>query len=265
MTHILQIGAGNMGRAFLQGILKSTAMTGAAVTVIDRNPEKIAALKENCAKKMYGTDNIAGVNFSDVDVLILAVKPQQIKAVAQDIAAKLSQKTLVVSLAAGIHLSTLEALFQTKTIIRVMPNLPIARQNGISGVMDPTMSLKNIPTFQQALNDSGIVKICDSDEMIDRITILTGSGPAILLAWLKAFAKASELNPDAEFMKTFFLGTAEWANAQNADLEGLQSAVTSKGGTTAAFLESLDANNLQHVADQAFEAAMKRAKDLSSA
>ena len=260
------IGGGNMAQALIIG-LKNQQFIMKNIIVIELDANKRAEL------------NLLGVNATDTltsvkvcDVIVLAIKPQQLPAMAKTLATLLS-KQLVISIAAGIRLSDLSRWLGNDSanytaIIRAMPNTPAQIQAGVTGLYAmPSVSQAQIALADQVLSAAGATVWLDSEQKLDAVTAISGSGPAYVFYLIEALqAAALELGLNAEQARQLslatFKGASLLADASHTPINTLREQVTSKGGTTEAGLLSLQASQVKQAILLATQKACERAKTL---
>ena len=261
------IGAGNMAGAIIGGLINN----GFAAGDISATSRKLTTTQPLQAE--YGintsTDNNAAV--AEADVVVLGIKPQQMKLVCDDIQASVAKKQpLIISIAAGITIPMLENwLSPTLSVVRCMPNTPALVQCGASGLYanaQCTDDQKQIA--EQLLTAIGIVNWVDREELIDAVTAVSGSGPAYFFLVMEAMQEAGmKLGLDAETAKSLTLqtalGAAKMAMASDVDAGELRKRVTSPGGTTAAALDVFEQQGLRDSFFEALTAADQRSKSLA--
>jgi pyrroline-5-carboxylate reductase len=254
------IGGGNMAEAMIKGM---TAMGMKDIFVSEPGEERRRELQE--AYGIKATAANADV-VSACDIIILAVKPQNMEAVLAEIAPSVNDKKTIVSIAAGITLSYLESRLKTKQLIRVMPNTPALVQEGMS-----VMSLcgcsygPELNVVKSILMSIGKV-LTLPEEMMNAVTALSGSGPAFIALFAEAMIEAGRKMglsaADAlELAVQTLLGTAKLLDT-GMPPERLRKMVTSPGGTTEAGLKVFEERSLRSIVDAALLAAEKRAGDL---
>ena len=251
-----------MAQALIVG-LKNQQFAMQNITVIELDANKRAALD------LFGvnaTDTLTSVKVCDV--IVLAIKPQQLPAMAKTLATILS-KQLVISIAAGIRLSDLSRWLGNYTsIIRAMPNTPAQIQAGITGLYAlPGVSQAQIALADQVLSAAGSTLWLDSEEKLDAVTAISGSGPAYVFYLIEALqAAALDLGLNAEQAKQLslatFKGASLLADASNTPINTLREQVTSKGGTTEQALLSLQDSQVKQAIVLAAQKACERAKSL---
>ncbi|MFF0950671.1 pyrroline-5-carboxylate reductase [Rhizobium leguminosarum] len=266
-THpVVLIGAGNMGGAMLSGWLKS-GVPGSAVIVVDPGPSPAMLLTINEAGATHLTVLPTDLKAS---VLFLAVKPQVMEAVLPAVKSAVGPDTVVVSVAAGKTLGFLEKHLGKAAMVRAMPNTPAMVGRGVtgafasSGVSDPQRE-----RVHSLLRVSGPVEWVPAEADIDAVTALSGSGPAYVFYLVECMAEAGrKLGLQADLAmrlaRETVAGAGELMHQSPDDASRLRENVTSPGGTTAAALAVLMAEDgMQPLFDAALAAARKRAEELA--
>ncbi|MGG7581180.1 pyrroline-5-carboxylate reductase [Rhizobium sp. YTUHZ045] len=263
---VVLIGAGNMGGAMLSGWLKS-GVPGSAVIVVDPGPSSamLATIKE------AGATHLTAIPTElKASVLFLAVKPQVMETVLPDVKSAVGPATVVVSVAAGKTLGFLEKHLGKAAMVRAMPNTPAMVGRGVtgafanSGVSDPQRK-----RVHALLSVSGPVEWVPAEADIDAVTALSGSGPAYVFYLVECMAEAGrKLGLQADLAmrlaRETVAGAGELLHQSPDDASRLRQNVTSPGGTTAAALAVLMAENgMQPLFDKALAAARKRAEELA--
>lgn len=261
------IGGGNMAEALIKGIMQGAKSmeqrAGNKIIVSEPREERRQYLEETYGVKT--TDKNTDV-VSASDIIILAVKPQNMDQVLDKIKDRVTEDKTVVSIAAGITLSYLQSRLKTKKLIRVMPNTPALVQEGMS-----VMSLcecfpdKAIAPVRGILMSIGKVLVMP-EKYMNAVTALSGSGPAFISFFAEAMIEAgikSGLSGGhaAELVVQTLLGTAKILDTGLSPDE-LREMVTSPGGTTAAGLKVFNEKGLTDIVITAMEAAIKRAEEL---
>jgi pyrroline-5-carboxylate reductase len=264
--HISFIGGGNMASALIAG-LAGRILDGANIHVIDPNPEALARLH---AEFGVSTGNAIDATLAASDVVVLAVKPQQMREVAAALLPQLGQsQPLLLSIAAGIRSADLSRwLGGYGAIVRSMPNTPALIGRGITGMV----ASAGVSAPQKAAADA-IMKAVGStvwlaDEgLIDPVTAVSGSGPAYVFYFLEAMQQAAvELGLTSEQGRELalatFSGAAELVARSSEPLEVLRGRVTSKGGTTYAAITSMEQDRVGQAIVAAVKAAAARGREL---
>jgi pyrroline-5-carboxylate reductase len=260
---ILLVGCGNMGHALLSGWMRMPETPEVVVV------EPAEGLRQRAAAA--GASVIAGADAMPrdfvPDVVILAVKPQVMPQVLPEYAGL--RGTCFVSIAAGTTLETLTQGLGDAAIVRCMPNTPAAIGRGVFGFTgNPRVSDAQKAMVRRLLEPGGTVFELDDEAMIDRVTAVSGSGPAYLFHFIEALAAAAVAVglPEAvavEAARQTVFGAAALAEASPEDATALRRAVTSPGGTTAAALDVLmGEDRLTRLMTEAVGAAFDRAREL---
>ncbi len=258
------IGGGNMAAALIGGLIKrGTSPLG--VYAIDINNEA----RERTAKQ-FGIATGAAIDgkLAAVDAIVLAVKPQVLKSVAEALAPHLSKQTII-SIAAGIRASDLSRWLNGYTqIVRTMPNTPALIGMGVTGLAAlPGVSDASKALASRMLEAVGETVWFDDESMLDAVTGISGSGPAYVFYFIEAMQEAArqlgmdEAQGHALAVATF-TGAAQLAAQSGEPASVLRERVTSKGGTTAAALTSFDAQGVKDAIVRGALAAQARVKEM---
>jgi pyrroline-5-carboxylate reductase len=262
------IGGGNMAAALIGGLTRR-GVSGDRVTVADPSSEATLRLE-----KSYGirraADNAGAV--ADAEVVILAVKPQQMRAVCSGLAPHLQKsRPLVISVAAGIPHAALARWFGADVaVVRTMPNRPALTGFGATGLYAPA----GVGAAHRALAESIMAAVSSTvwvehESQMDTVTALSGSGPAYFFLFMEALEAAAHergLPLDVAHKLTLetAFGAAQMARQSEESLAVLREQVSSKGGTTAAALAVLDAAGLKATVAHAVAAADRRSAELAA-
>lgn len=214
-----------------------------AITVVDPVasdlPEKVTLVSDG--------SEITDQRF---DCIVAAVKPQMFDDVMPNYADNLTDNGYIISIAAGYSASRLSSIMGDKPVVRVMPNLPAAVGRGVSGVVaGPHAADAHMTHAVEFMERAGTVVTVDSEEKLDRVTAVAGSGPGYVFEIARAYAEAAMAQGfSEEEAREMVLGTIGGAIAMASEpgapsLEELRNSVTSKGGTTAAGLDALNGDN----------------------
>jgi len=258
------IGGGNMATALIAGL--ANKLTDAdRIHVIDLNAESVARLSQQ-----YGvsTTSLMDEKLRDLDVVIFAVKPQQMQQVIASFAPFLRSQ-LLLSVAAGIRADDMSRwLGGYQKIVRAMPNTPAMIGKGMSGLFALTAvdaeQRANVQMIMQAVGDTLWV---EQESMIDAVTAISGSGPAYVFYFIEALQEAAvALGFDAkqaqQLAMNTFSGAVQLAQQSDDPVQVLREKVTSKGGTTYAALSSMEQHGLKNIIARATQAAAQRGKEL---
>ena len=261
------LGGGNIGRALIGGLLRQ-GMRPERVRVGERDPAACAALQRDFGLSATA-DNAAAVR--GAQVIVLAVKPQDAGPVLRPLAAELAHgRPIVLSVAAGVRLSALQHWCGPLVpVLRAMPNRPALVGAGVTGLFVPPQgNPAHADLAEQILRAVGEVVRLDTEEALDVVTAISGSGPAyffLLAEWLAQAGTEMGLSAAAAraLSVATLYGAGLLAHSGAGDLAQLRAQVTSKGGTTEAALRSFEAANLGQIVVQAAQAAAARSRELA--
>lgn len=255
----IMFGCGNMGQALLSGW---AAHGGIGFSVVD-------PAEPDLGGSATAYKSAADLPEQDWDLAIIAVKPQLIPVIMEDAGQIFRNADLVLSIAAGVSMQSLEKHIGAKAIVRMMPNMPASIQKGVSGlfpnaqVNDEHKALINTMAAQ-----NGAHIWLEEEDAIDRFTAIAGSGPGYVFEILRLYTMAAmELgfneSEARQLVTQTILGSAEMAASSDKTLEDLRKSVTSKNGTTQAGLEQLMAGGtLKDLFSDTLKAAYNRAVEL---
>lgn len=258
------LGTGKIGEALLAGLLRS-GVPPAELVFTEQYAERAAALRD-----AYGVSSAANVEAAaTAEVVVLAVKPQDVVGLAAEIAPVLAADTVIVSVAAGVTTAMLEHHLPAKTrVVRVMPNTPMLVGEGMSALSAGTFAGDaDLAKASDVLGAVGrVVRLPESQ--LDAVTALSGSGPAYVFLLAEAMIDAGVLvglaRPVAsELAVQTILGSALMLRDSGESPAELRAAVTSPGGTTAAGLRALESRGLRAAVSDALEAARDRSRQLA--
>ena len=264
--NIAFIGGGNMATALISGLYKSNPDT--KIHVADPNPEVKQRLEAQFPLTCFAdaTDAI-----DEMDMIVLAVKPQILPLVLKQIGKRVSDQQLVISIVAGITVKQIsDGIDAAAAIIRTMPNTPALLGLGITGLYaDDLCSEQQKSQARQLMSAAGETVWLQDESLIDVVTGVSGSGPAYFFYLIEAMRKAGTrlgLPPDvaAKLALHTAYGASAMAVKSNVDVSELRQRVTSKGGTTQAALESLKNSGFEALVDAAVSAATERGRELSA-
>ena len=265
-THLI-VGAGNMGGAILSGWLKSSLINARNLAILDPNPgvEAVYAI-ERGAKHLADTSDVS----RSINTVLLGVKPQMFPQISRELNEQLGDDVVIISIMAGIAISTLQSAFPKADVIRAMPNTPASIGKGVTAfVADKDMDPAKIEAVEALLGASGSVLRIDTDEQINAVTAISGSGPAYLFHFCEALASAGQslgLPPEtaAALARQTIIGASGLLEASDRSPTELREAVTSPGGTTQAALDIfMAADGQTPLTRRAVQNAFDRARELS--
>jgi pyrroline-5-carboxylate reductase len=259
------VGAGNMAEALVKGLL-AAGVGKKQLIASDHTAERVAYVH-----KTYGIktteDNTAAVEAADV--VVLAVKPQILPKVLDEIAGTVTADKLVVSVAAGVPIEAIEAHLQQRSrIVRVMPNTPALVQAGAAALVAGAHATEqDLGVVKQIFDSVGKTVVLDDEGLMDAITGLSGSGPAYIFVIIDAMADAGVrvgLSRDVSLALAAqtVLGAAKMLIETGEHPGALKDKVTSPGGTAIAGLHTLEQGGLRTTLINAVEAATRRSREL---
>jgi pyrroline-5-carboxylate reductase len=261
--HICFIGGGNMAQALIAG-LHHNQHDMSTVSVIEIDQAKRQQLQQQYGVQV--SDQLPLVSQSDI--VVLAVKPQQLRDLSIFLGSLISHQ-LIVSIAAGVKASDISKwLGGYAHIVRVMPNTPAQIQAGVSALY----ALSQVNTAQRQAAEHimqavGEVLWLDEEQKMDAVTAISGSGPAYIFYFIEAMQEAAlALGLDAEQAKTLsletFVGASLLAAQSLQDPATLRQQVTSKGGTTEQAIQAMQQAEVKQHIIKAIQAAAARSREL---
>jgi pyrroline-5-carboxylate reductase len=258
------IGGGNMANALIGGLLGRGVKPG-AISVV----EQVAAARGKLAARYRIRASAApDARTAAADTVLLAVKPQDMRAAAAPLAGSLRGK-LVISIAAGIRLKDLSRwLGGHAKLVRCMPNTPALIGAGITGLYAPPgVSAAEKRRAERILGAVGAVVWVHDESLLDPVTAVSASGPAYVFWFIEQLAKSGEalgLSPQVSMKLALqtALGAAMLASRSKEPPAVLRERVTSKGGTTEAALRVFEQERLAEHFRHAVEAASRRGAEM---
>ncbi len=259
------LGGGNMAEALIKGLLGSGAAKADRLLVADVSDDRLEHLK-----KTYGIiiqkSNINAVR--EAGIVVLSVKPQMIEKVMAEIAPAVDEKKLVISIAAGVTIGSIEKTLGAGTrVVRVMPNTPALVLAGAAALAGgKTATAEDLSLAQSIFNSVGRSVIVE-EKLMDAVTGLSGSGPAYVFMIIDALSDAGvkaglSRQLALELAAQTVFGAAKMVLETKEHPGKLRDMVTSPGGTTIAGLHELEKGKLRAVLMNAVEAATARSREL---
>jgi pyrroline-5-carboxylate reductase len=260
------IGGGNMASAITGGLIARGA-DASGVRIV----EPLAAQRERLAARFPGVGvhaSTAAAAVAGADVVVLAVKPQQMRAAAAELAPHAAGVPVVLTIAAGVRCDDLARwLGGYRRIVRAMPNTPALIGEGISGLYALPEARTHAAAAARVLEACGEVFWCERERDLDAVTAVSGSGPAYVFYFLEALERgATELGLEPALARRLayatFDGSMRLARASSEPPATLRANVTSRGGTTARALEVMNAAGVGAHFVEGIKAAAARAAEL---
>lgn len=261
------IGGGNMATALIAGLLRQ-GQAAEQISLVEHNAQARARLAADYRVNTYAE---LGPDAVSADAVVLAVKPQQLKEVAQVLSPLLAAQ-LVVSIAAGVRARTLSAWLKGYAdVVRAMPNTPAMIGAGVTALYAlPAVQSSRRRMAETILKSAGSVLWVEDEALMDAVTAVSGSGPAYVFYFIEAMQQAAlelGLNADAarQLALETMLGSAQLAASSSEDVATLRARVTSKAGTTERALQRMDEAGVKAAIVSAIHAAAARSKELGDA
>jgi pyrroline-5-carboxylate reductase len=266
-TRLAFIGAGNMARSLIGGLV-GDGWDPACISVSDPDVEQLSALSSRF--QVY-TDTNNHTVAENAEVVVLSVKPQVIRNVGLDLAELIQkQQPLLISIAAGIRATDLQRwVGGSCALVRCMPNTPALVQSGATALWrNENVTDEQTDLAETILRAVGLALWVESEDLMDAVTALSGSGPAYFLLLMEVLQEAGQALGLPEktarllSLQTAF-GTAKMALESSEAAAILRQRVTSPGGTTEKALEVLENGGLRALFSDALNAARDRSRELA--
>lgn len=264
-TQITFIGAGNMAASLIGGLCAQGVEAG-QIRASDPGIAQLEMLQNSYAIRTF-TDNSLAVK--DADIIVLAVKPQMMRQVCEQLAPHLTEQQLLISVAAGINCASLSSWSGVNTIIRCMPNTPALIQQGVSGLYATEhVHAQQREQAERLLSAVGLVVWLDKEELIDAVTAVSGSGPAYFFLLIEAMTLAGvklglPADTAAQLAKYTAQGASTMACQSALDATQLRLQVTSPNGTTEAAICAFQKGGFSELVDTAVRSAASRSQELA--
>ncbi len=261
------VGCGNIGFAITQSLLERGLTTPQDLWVVQRGEPRTVFLREriDCNISQSPSKELA-----ESELLLIAVKPQDFPSAAEQIAPLISSKMLIISVMAGVRISSMQKLLAPATqIIRSMPNLPARIARSVTPYFAPdVVAPENISRAEKVLLSFGSAIRLHAEEEIDAATAISGSGPAYFYLFIESLLEAARKIGLAEsearlMVRDMISGSLDLWTKNLDELSTLRDAPRSKAGTTEAAFKVLFSRNFKESVIEAVVAAHARAQELS--
>jgi pyrroline-5-carboxylate reductase len=259
------VGGGNMGEAMLAAVLTRTLAQPESISVSDVSPKRLEHLKKQYSVTVtpHNPEAVSGK-----DIVILAVKPQNLAEVMAELRDNLNPAQLILSIIAGAKISTIFLGLNHNAVVRAMPNTPAQIGEGMSvwtATSDVTDQQKQ--AAKTILGAMGRELYVDDEAYLDMATAVSGSGPAYFFLMVEALVEAAveiglPRDMAQELVVQTMLGSGKFIRQSGASPAELRKKVTSPGGTTAAALAQFEKGAFGELVRRAVKAAYERAKEL---
>jgi len=259
------IGAGSMGAAVLAGLLRRKLVRPGALIATGPRKERLAKLRAEFGVRVT-TSNRKAV--SAAEIVVLAVKPQSLTAVARDIEGQIQEGALVISVLAGRTIAEVSRLVKHDCVVRAMPNTPAQIGEGISvWTAAPQVSSKQRQQAALVLGACGEEIFVEHESYLDMATALSGNGPAYVFLFLEALVDAGvhigfPRHVAEKLVLQTVKGSAAYVMESPRHLAGLRNEVTSPGGTSAEALYYLEKAGFRTALARAVWAGYERSLQL---
>jgi pyrroline-5-carboxylate reductase len=266
-NNIAFVGSGVMAEAMIKGLLRQGLVTPEQVIASGPRPQRGQELFDRYAVGTT-TDNVKAVE--SAEVVVLAIKPQMLCPVLEELGGHVASDALVLSIVAGAKMDTIQRMLDVPAVVRVMPNTPAQIGLGIS-VWAATEATSEDQRGQalailQALGEEVYV---DDERYLDMATALSGTGPAYVFLLMEAMVDAGvhlgfSRHVSERLVIETLRGSVEYARQSPRHLAALRNQVTSPGGTSAEAIYHLEKGGLRTVLSRAIWAAFQRSRTLGS-
>jgi pyrroline-5-carboxylate reductase len=262
---IAVIGTGKIGEALIKGLCASGWRKPGEIVATDIHPERLQSIKERCGVET--TDNNREA-IKDVALIVLAVKPQDLPALLEEIGDAVTSKQTILSVAAAVKTASIEKhLAEGVPVVRAMPNTPATVQEGMAGICAGSHAgEEHLALAEEVLRHLGDVVRVHEDAM-DAVTAVSGSGPAYFALLAEAMIEAGLLLGLSREISTRLVvqtmyGTAKLLRDEHIHPVELRENVTSPGGTTIRAIRELERAGIRAAFLNAIQAAMERSREL---
>jgi pyrroline-5-carboxylate reductase len=259
------IGGGNMARSLIGGLI-ARGTSAQSISVADPIATQLESLRSQFGVRV-SQDNAEVAR--GADVVVLAVKPQEMRVVTSALANAIAPHALIISVAAGIRASDIHSWSGGIAVVRCMPNRPALQGCGMTGLFaTDNVSIEHRKLAEGILNAVGATIWLEQESHMDVVTAISGSGPAyffLLIEMLEQSGVALGLAPDVSHrlaVETAY-GSGLMAREAKEPASVLREQVTSKGGTTAAALDVLEAQKVRDIFAAAIQAAARRSAQIA--
>lgn len=266
MPNVAVLGGGRMGEALCAGLVDA-GFDPDTLAVAEIDPERRRVLEERLPRIRVAPSPAWIVG--DADTVVVAVKPADVASALDASAPALPERVLVLSVAAGVSIATLEAQVPGRPVVRAMPNTAALVRAGVAAIAGGTHATEaDLQTAERILGAVGTV-VRVPERLLDAVTGLSGSGPAYVFLVAEALVEAGVLNGLSRdvavtLANRTLLGAATLLVEQHEGPEALRAAVTSPGGTTAAGLHALERHAVRAAFLDAVTAATRRSRELGA-
>ncbi|GAP41620.1 pyrroline-5-carboxylate reductase [Flexilinea flocculi] len=259
------IGSGMMGRAIITGIIQNQIFNPETIFVSDVDPEKTKALHEELgvSTAISNTECVEGA-----DIVLIAVKPQFLQPVLDELHGKINSESLIISIVAGVPIQRFVDGLGNQKIVRVMPNTPAQILEGMSGwFTSAEVSSDQKRLVEKILSGLGLAIYFDKESDLDQVAAVSGSGPAYVFLFMEAMIDtAVHMGFPRKIAEKLVIqtvrGSADYFERRGVHPAVLRNEVTSPGGTTAEALYYMEKEGLRHAVSSGMWACLNRTIEL---
>jgi len=262
---IVVIGTGKIGEALIKGLCASGWRKPGEIIATDVHAERLQAIKERCGVATSESNREA---VKDAAVIVVAVKPQDLPALLDEIGEELTSEQTLLSVAAAVRTKNIEKhLSANVPVVRAMPNTPATVQEGMAGICaGKHAGEEHLALAEEVLAHLGAV-VRVQEEMMDAVTAVSGSGPAYFALLAEAMIEAGILlglsrEISTQLVVQTMFGTAKLLRDEHIHPVELRENVTSPGGTTIRAIRELERAGIRAAFLNAIQAAMERSREL---
>lgn len=255
-----------MGLIYANSFLRYKIVTKENLLLVEKNTDRQKSLSAMDIGKVVTTDD---KSISDCNIVILAVKPQDFKELAQSLRSVIDHNCVILSIMAGTEIAFIQTQLSHPYIVRAMPNLPVEISMGMTAFSSSEqLSHDKILLVENLLSTTGRTLYLKDEQQLNAVTALSGSGPAYFFYFMKHLIEAGvkmglDEHVSSILAKQTMLGAFHLINNGQKTLDEYITSVASKGGTTEAALKTFNENNMGETIEAALINAERRAKELS--
>ncbi len=259
------IGAGNMTQSLIQGLVDTKTVKSSQIYASNRTPGKLNKLKE---KFNINTFQLNEEIIQNCQIIILAVKPQDLAAALQGLSDQFTPEQIIISLAAGFNMDSLERLITEGRIFRLMPNTPSLINRGVIGLLTRKNDEAATDMIKSLFGHLGMIVDTDTEDKFDALMVSCSSGTGfvyeLMMYWQDWISERGFDDEQARQMtiETFAGASLLAAQSIGTELENLQQKVASKKGVTAAGLEAMREQEIERTLRISFEKASMRSNEI---
>lgn len=260
------IGAGHMAQALIKGMVESKLLRPEQILVSNRTPGKPLKLKElyQIQTREHNEQIV-----EECEIVILAMKPQDLPSAMANLVSAFTENQIVISLAAGISMRSLEKMIPHGRLVRLMPNTPSLIGRGVLGLLSSKKDAAVIEITKDLFSGLGVILELDTEDQFDALMISCSSGTGfvfeMMMYWQDWITEHGFTPEQAKVMtiETFVGASLLAAQSAGVDIEELQQRVTSKKGVTAAGLNSMRELEIERALRISFEKAALRSQEIA--